>query len=672
MLTRGIRYKLAKQKGYRARAAFKLIQLNRKYGFLEKSKVLIDLCAAPGSWCQVAAEVMPSSSLIIGVDLAPIKPIPKVITFQSDITTDKCRTSLRSYLKNWKADTVLHDGAPNVGTAWVQDSFNQAELALQSLKLATEFLCEGGTFVTKVFRSRDFNSLMWVFNQLFKKVEATKPPSSRGVSAEIFVVCRGYKAPAKVDPKFLDPRAVFEELPDPTPNNEAKVYNPEKKRRRREGYEEGDYLQFKEIPVTEFIENPDPIALLGSISKFHFRQSDNGDVAMAAVDKLPETTQEIRACCGDLKVLGRRDFRLLLKWRLSVREKFGLVPKKDEKETTTEVTEIIHMDEDERTMNDLEQMHERESQEKKRQKRRANEQKQKEIVRMQLHMMAPTEIGLDQAGPAGEDSMFTLKTIDKAGALSTVTKGRMNMIIETEDEKTRKQAQNYLGSSGGEEDEESADRLEEELETMYIYTVLDRFYPCTSADMSSRYDEYQERRAQTDLKYRAKKARIEHDDGEWAGITSDREEDEGEDGSEDGDNIIVDSSDSDEEDVSLKIPCQERLLTSLEDGDKKINGLSKRAALFFDQDIFKEIGENEEDEEDEQDKAEVVEEVGEEHRNNTEESEADSDWEADVGDLEIQERPGEEDGEFEVIPKERSDNHDWDNQGDSKKTGNIL
>lgn len=429
--------------------------------------MLIDLCAAPGSWCQVAAEVMPSSSLIVGVDLAPIKPIPKVITFQSDITTDKCRGSLRSYLKNWKADTVLHDGAPNVGTAWVQDSFNQAELVLQSLKLATEFLCEGGTFVTKVFRSRDFNSLMWVFNQLFKKVEATKPPSSREVSAEIFVVCRGYKAPAKVDPRFLDPRAVFEELPDPTPNNEAKVYHPEKKRRRREGYEEGDYLQFKEIPVTEFIENPDPISLLGSISKFHFRQSDNGDVAMAAIDKLPETTPEVRACCGDLKVLGKRDFRLLLKWRLSIREKFGLVPKRDEKETTTELAEVIHMDEDERTMNELEQLRERELQEKKRQKRRVNEQKQKEIVRMQLHMMVPTEIGLEQVGPVGEDSMFALKTIDKAGALSKVTKGKMNMIIETKDGKTGKQAQNYPSSPGGEEDEESADRLEEELEAMY-------------------------------------------------------------------------------------------------------------------------------------------------------------------------------------------------------------
>ena len=417
---------------------------------------------------------MPSSSLIVGVDLAPIKPIPKVITFQSDITTEKCRATLRSHLKNWKADTVLHDGAPNVGTAWVQDSFNQAELALQSLKLATEFLGEGGTFVTKVFRSRDFNSLMWVFNQLFTKVEATKPPSSRNVSAEIFVVCRGYKAPAKVDPKFLDPRTVFEELPDPTPNNEAKVYNPEKKKRKRDGYEEGDYLQFREIPVTEFIENTDPITLLGSISKFHFRQSGNGDVAMAAIDKLPETTKEIRACCDDLKVLGKRDFRLLLKWRLSVREKFGFGPRKEteEQEGATEVTEINDMDEDERIAHELEVMRERELQAKKRSKRKLNEMKQKEIVRMQLHMMAPTEIGLEQDGPMGEDAMFALRQVDKAGVLDKIAKGKMNVIIEAVDEKARRQAQAGILIDGEEGVDEDADRLEEELDAMYSVVTL--------------------------------------------------------------------------------------------------------------------------------------------------------------------------------------------------------
>lgn len=89
--------------------------MNRKYNFLQSSRVCIDLCAAPGSWTQVATRYMPANSVIISVDRYKIAPIQNAITLQGDITTEKVRQDLRSNLKTWKADVVLHDGAPHVG-----------------------------------------------------------------------------------------------------------------------------------------------------------------------------------------------------------------------------------------------------------------------------------------------------------------------------------------------------------------------------------------------------------------------------------------------------------------------------------------------------------------------------------------------------------------------------
>lgn len=529
------------------------------------------MCAAPGviyswskviaganicqSWCQVAAETMPVNSLILGVDLAPIKPIPRTTTFEGDITSDKCRATIRQHFKTWKADTVLHDGAPNVGTAWVQDAFSQAELTLQALKLASEFLVEGGTFVTKVFRSKDYNALLWVFNQLFSKVEATKPPSSRNVSAEIFVVCRGFKAPKKIDPRLLEPRSVFAELSNPTPNHEAKVFNPEKKKRKREGYEEGDHTQFREASAGEFVQTADPIAMLGSLNRFHFAQSGDDDIALAALSELPETTLEIKQCCEDLKVLGRKEFRMLLRWRLKARQRFGLASKESkENYISEEVTEITPMDEELNIQKELQRLDDNQETRRKKERRRANEKKRREIVRMQLNMLPPTEIGLEQAGPNGEDSMFALAAVNRAGAMEKVAMGGMGTGAQK-----APQSDNESQEDSGTDDEQ--DGLE--------------------WDLDSLYERYQQRKSDTDARYRAKKARAERASGEWTGIAESMTGID-EDSVIDLDLLSVESL-SDEVDSRSQIQKTARLHEPSEP-------LTNRAALFFNQDIFRDIG----------------------------------------------------------------------------------
>ena len=109
-------YYLAKEQGYRSRASFKLVQLNRKYDFFSGARACMDLCAAPGGWLQVAAKYMPMSSLIVGVDLAPIKPIRGCTTFVDDITTQSCRAQLkRCTPAGVEYDVVIPAGAPHRG-----------------------------------------------------------------------------------------------------------------------------------------------------------------------------------------------------------------------------------------------------------------------------------------------------------------------------------------------------------------------------------------------------------------------------------------------------------------------------------------------------------------------------------------------------------------------------
>ena len=258
-------YQLAKDQGYRSRAAFKLIQINKRYDFLRKAKVCIDLCAAPGGWCQVAAKYMPQGSLVLGVDLLPIKALRGVKTIVGDITTASTRKAIMNELQGWKADAVLCDGAPNIGSAYTKDAYVQNELVLAALKTATEHLNKGGTFVTKVYRSVDYNSLVWVLQQLFQDIQTMKPNSSRSQSSEIFLICLNYNAPHSIDPKLFDPNHVFKEVQDPglkKPDIFHKKYDTSHKRQ-RSGYDDSLGITLRNrVSVSDFVLSKEPIHLI--------------------------------------------------------------------------------------------------------------------------------------------------------------------------------------------------------------------------------------------------------------------------------------------------------------------------------------------------------------------------------------------------------------------------
>uniref|UniRef100_A0A8C7XL14 pre-rRNA processing protein FTSJ3 n=1 Tax=Oryzias sinensis TaxID=183150 RepID=A0A8C7XL14_9TELE len=406
-------YHLAKETGYRSRSSFKLIQLNRKFQFLQKARALVDLCAAPAH-CTVP-KMMRSSVFLSGVDLVPIRPIPNVVTLQEDITTEKCKQALRKELQTWKVDVVLNDGAPNVGANWQHDAFSQAHLTLMALKLACEFLNKGGTFVTKVFRSKDYQPLLWIFQQFFKKVQSTKPQASRNESAEIFVVCQGFLAPDKIDGKFFDPKHAFKEV-----EVQAKTVRDliTVKKPKAEGYTDGDLTLYHSFTVTSFLKAENPVDFLGKASEITFDSPD--------LESHSSTSSEIKECCRDIKVLGRKELRLLLNWRAKLRRYLAKKLKEEAKQLSQEI----------------------------RKKRKLLKERRKQRERVELKMDLP---GVSIAN-TDDTSLFSLAVIKKKKVLSDITKGDM-------------QAADSLG--GGEDDLHLSDEEEDDADEMSLASDLD-------------------------------------------------------------------------------------------------------------------------------------------------------------------------------------------------------
>lgn len=424
-----------KNTGYRSRAAFKLIQMNRKFEFLEKSRVCIDLCAAPGGWLQVASKFMPVSSVIIGVDLVPIKPIHNVISLQADITTVECATLIENNLSTWKADLVLHDGAPNVGKNWLQDAYSQNVLVLNALKLACRHLDKGGWFITKVFRSSDYNSLIWVLGKLFGKVHATKPQASRSESAEIFVVCQYYLKPAEIDPKFFDPASLFADISDfdeTLKKQKADLLKPASKIKKPKaiGYESTNV--FKSVPATSFIVNDNHMDIL---AQCHEIKIDHDDIRNHQA-----TTVEIIECCNDIRILGRKELLNLIEWRRTLRKdiytqlKSSMVGSNDVPKTQEidDVSDISDVDPDEESVSELKlddiEMEEEEEKRKEAKKIKRKEEKRKKDYEQRVHfgMVNHGDILIEE-----EHDLFSLKNISGQKHLDALDDASPDTVILT-------------------------------------------------------------------------------------------------------------------------------------------------------------------------------------------------------------------------------------------------
>jgi 23S rRNA (uridine2552-2'-O)-methyltransferase len=183
----------AKAKGYRSRAAFKLVELDEKFRFLKKGAKVLDLGAAPGGWSQVAAA---RGATVVAADVLEMEEIPGVTFFQADLTDPDVPAMLKNALDG-PADVVMTDmAAPTTGHR-ATDHIRTIALVEIALDVALDVLKPGGTFVGKVFQGGSSQELLAGLKKSFREVKHVKPPASRAESVELYVVAQGFKATQK-------------------------------------------------------------------------------------------------------------------------------------------------------------------------------------------------------------------------------------------------------------------------------------------------------------------------------------------------------------------------------------------------------------------------------------------------------------------------------------------
>ena len=181
----------SKVDGYRARSAYKLIEIDEKFKIFKGGMIIVDIGAAPGSWSQYASKKVKSGK-IISVDLKEMEKIQGIIQIKGDFTEELIQNKIKSNL-NKGADVVMSDMAVNTTGIKNIDSIQTGELCKEAMFFSKEVMSEKGFFISKIFMGGTFNEIVALGKKIFKEVKVFKPKSSRKDSKESFIICKNLR-----------------------------------------------------------------------------------------------------------------------------------------------------------------------------------------------------------------------------------------------------------------------------------------------------------------------------------------------------------------------------------------------------------------------------------------------------------------------------------------------
>jgi 23S rRNA (uridine2552-2'-O)-methyltransferase len=182
--------KKAQQDSYRSRAAYKLLEIDKRERLLRPGMTVVDLGAAPGSWCQVAVQKMKQQGRVLAIDLLPMAPMPGVDSLEGDFTEPAALAWLEGKLQTGRVDLVLSDMAPNISGVMLRDQARHYELCELALDFAVNWLKPDGVFLVKVFQGVGFEDFRAQMRRSFEKVLIRKPDASRDRSTEVYLLGR--------------------------------------------------------------------------------------------------------------------------------------------------------------------------------------------------------------------------------------------------------------------------------------------------------------------------------------------------------------------------------------------------------------------------------------------------------------------------------------------------